>query len=745
MMSKQDRADLHIERMMIYMWEDTDSPEKETKFGDHSIVEVMTEAEAIEETRKYIRGSLGRSKHKYDEGRIIIHGIWDASEYAKKVSRLYKHSKLDDYMRGVIGHWKGKGDFHNIDPLIAKARILKELAKVGQPLPVAGLSRAQCQSAEDVLDAFASGHTTIAAELCARFGKTIWSGAVAAELKNTNLVIVTSYVQTVFTSFENDLRSFEQFREFEHVDTKDNDYEEKINTHLRNGKKVIAYLSMCLGSKRQKRINYLFGKRANRLVLIDEADFGVHCAGQAGPLIKARKVQDKVIVMTGTNADRAVSEWPIDYYTGTTYPELVINKKSAKKYNTSLKYFKHNIERDKLVVDVEFYQMNLIEIANAANTDWFDEAEFPSWSKFGAAPILADGFFARMLESVFLGKHNHNSAKLRRQTGKADQMVGMMFLPGSMRNEALEEAAKIATQALPGYEVVPLSGYNKTTNKNSEARARDAIERAERNGNSVLFLSTNIAQRSFSVPQITDLFLAYDGGDQAATIQKMSRALTPGKLGKVGRIWSLSFDPNRDDTFDAVVLETAQNYQKTHNKSSLKDAMRDVLNTIDIFDCTNGGAVKIEIDEYLKQIHARKSISRVVGKIANFSLLRQEDIAALAKGNGEYFREARQEAAAKGKTRNKVPQKKKKGAPKPATDSQMKKARETVVTIVENMDIIILGTRSTCLDDAFAVIESDQEMRSDVEAEFGVSFDVIAFLFESGAINEGFVELIFDA
>lgn len=744
-MSKQNRKDLHIERMMIYMWEDLTDPGM-LKFGDHSITRVMSDADAIAETTRYIRESLGRQKYKWSRGQIVVHFIIDASVYAKSVGRFYKHSKLDDYLRGHIGHWLGKGDFHEQNAAIAEQRIRKELARINQPMPIAGLSWAQCDSAEDVLEAIRNGSTTIAAELCARFGKTIWAGAVARELDDVNLVVVTSYVKTVFTSFENDIRSFEQFRVFKHVDLADPNYKNKVDKYLKNGEKVFAYLGINPGSKRQERIDYIFSKRANRLLIIDEADYGVHRAGQAEPLIKARKNNDLVIVMTGTNADRAVSEWPIDYYTGTTYPELVINKKQAKTHNTSLKYFKHDINRDKLVVDVQFYQMGLAGVADAADKSWFNADELPSWSKFAAAPVLADGFFTRMLESVFLGKHNHNEAKHKRQTLDASQMVAMMFLPGNMRNDTLEQAAEIAQQALPAFEVIPLSGYNKTTNRNAESKARDAIERADKNGNSVLFLASTIAQRSFSVPRITDLFLAYDSGDQAATIQKMSRALTPGIAGKVGRIWSLSFDPNRDDKFDSAILETAKNYQKSRDIKSLKDAMADVLNTIDIFDCTGTGATSIDIDTYLEQLHARKSISRVIGKIANFNLLRPADIAALAKGNGDYFKAARVEMAEKGRTRNKVPQKKTGNkVEKVATDTQIKKARETVVAIVENMDIIILGTNSKSLDDAFAIIEKDSNMRKDVEQEFSVPFDVIAFLFESGAINEGFVELLFDA
>jgi hypothetical protein len=84
---------------------------------------------------------------------------------------------------------------------------------------------------------------------------------------------------------------------------------------------------MCSGGRRQDKIDYLFGINGyTRLVLVDEADFGVHKAGQSKPLIDARSEEDVVILMTGTNGDKAASIWNVDHYLSVTYPELLIEK-----------------------------------------------------------------------------------------------------------------------------------------------------------------------------------------------------------------------------------------------------------------------------------------------------------------------------------------------------------------------------------------------------------------------------------
>ena len=309
---------------IIYVWEDLDAPESEQKFGDH-YSETDTIEEAFKETERYVRGSLGRQKHKFDEGRVVLHKMWDATEYAKLKGRFGKHQKIDDVIRPVIGHHV-QADVHRIDSDTLIERVNRELIKHNQSLPVAGVSQNQADSAMNVLTAIADGKKTIVAELCARFGKTIWSGALVRET-NASLTVVASYVLTSFSSFKKDLTSFEQFRDLVLVDSKDEDYQEQVESGLADNKQVVVFLSMCGGGRRQERIDYLFGIDVVRLVFIDEADFGVHKAGQSKPLIEARSENDVVVLMTGTNGDKAASVWAVDHYLSVTYPELLMEKR----------------------------------------------------------------------------------------------------------------------------------------------------------------------------------------------------------------------------------------------------------------------------------------------------------------------------------------------------------------------------------------------------------------------------------
>lgn len=419
-----------------------------------------------------------------------------------------------------------------------------------------------------------------------------------------------------------------------------------------------------------------------------------------------------------------------------------------------LRKFKVSSSRDLLAPDFECYQMDLSGPVNdAIEAGEISDEEFkflPSWTKFGANPLKAKGFFTRMLEAVFLGQGGHDELNVDYQVEEIpNQRVAMMFI-STKNNVSLNTTAKIAQQTLPGFEVIALNGsayYNgtKISNKNAEGAVKDIVAK----GRPVLILSRDMASRSFSIPEITELYLAYDRGSEGTTIQKMSRTLTPGDKNKIGRIFSLSFDPNRDDKFDAMIVETALNYKKRHDSKSLQESMREVLKTIDIFRCSPDGAVKINIDTYLDAALERKGISRVLGKKADITLLSPEDISALANGNSDYFRNQKQDKTQTGDTKdsegNSGSDSDSDSDPNFKPETELAKAREVIVTILENIDIIILGTNNTILVEAMSTIKEDEEMSNCIQEEFGVTPETIGYLFEKGIIKQDWVELLHDA
>ena len=321
-----------MDRMFCYLWFET-TDNNECKFGERWVKDGQNPEDEI---WKRIADSVGVRKDKIKDGTIQLATYWDVSELATTQcpERLKPHGRVDDYIRGIIGFRKGStGEVHTLDADTMMIKINELLKRVGQTLPEAGLSQNQHDAAINVIAAVEEGKRTIVAELCARFGKTIWGGALAREM-GANLTIVASYVLTSFTSFKKDLTSFEQFRNFVIVEADAGDWKSEVESALASEKQVVVLLSMCVGSKRQSKIDFLFGLDvARRLLLVDEADFGVHKPSQSKPLVEGRRSDDVVILMTGTNGDKAASIWPVDHYLSVTYPELIIEKRRSELAN----------------------------------------------------------------------------------------------------------------------------------------------------------------------------------------------------------------------------------------------------------------------------------------------------------------------------------------------------------------------------------------------------------------------------
>lgn len=424
-----------------------------------------------------------------------------------------------------------------------------------------------------------------------------------------------------------------------------------------------------------------------------------------------------------------------------------------------LKHFEIDTSRDLLVPDMRLYQLDLSEpVMQSVSAGEFDDEDMkllPSWSKFAAHPQKAKGFFVRMLETVFLGKHGVDPANVDLQThnwfGRERQKTAMMFVPGSTRVKDGQLAAigVIAQSALPAWRVIVLGGNilidgQRVRNANAERRVREQIEQAKKLNQSVLIVSSLMAQRSFSIPEITELYLAYDSGEAGATIQKISRVLTPGRdPRKVGKIISLSFDPNRDDKFDSMLLETTFNLVKQQPKKSAAEIMSEVLATVDIWKGSAHTSVKVDKDSYLSQVLARKSVSRVIGSTADLSALDKNTIRELAGGTVNYTRADTVASTPKGKTKI-MPKKPKAGANKNTAVEEMRRARERITAIVENIDVIRDGSGCDQLLEALKIVDDDPDVAEAVGAEFGIKWEVVRHLFSTGIIRREWLELIYD-
>ena len=738
-------------RMFLYSWHEDNY---ETKMGEHWVLHGL---DPVEDILKYIRQSMSRRKDKFDDGTVQVSRIWDVSEFAKSIDRFRPNSKVDDVIRKYVGYVK-QSEVHSLNFILLNNKVQEFLVKQNQPLPIVNLSTDQYFSVYETVQAIKEGKRRLLGEKCARFGKTIYSSAVATEI-GSEFIIVSSYVKTVHSSFETDINSFDQFKEYHHINSQDKDYKERIESLLKQGKKVVVYLSLVGGTSRDERIEYLFNLPKQKFVVVDEADFGAHQKKQTEVLQKFVKKDDIVYLLTGTNSDRASSTWDIDHINSKTYFELLVSRKESEELINNginpisnplgLNYFSMDKTRDTLYPKVKGYQVDLISSVNKAiKLERLEDEDFkllPSWTKFVSHPLKSKGWYLTLLEAMFKGKHSLNDTNIDYQLEETtSRRIAMMFFPDNTRKEHLDVIGNITQQTLTEYEVVILNG-NTTTQKKSEAKVKKVIE--ENPTKSILILSAKMAQRSFSIKQLDELYLCYDKGQNGATIQKMSRALTPNDDKKVGKIISLSFDPNRDDKFDALLVETALNLLKSKKPSEtdIREQLKRILGSIDIFSCTEGGSIPIDVDTFVESSLQRKTISRVMGNKTDVSGIPNDILVALAQGKIDYVKNQIQSKTIVGKTKE-LEKKPTKGTRKTKTATQVKiqKVREMMVTIYENSDILLksakqLGAKN--MIDSFRVFE-EHGWEDDITKEFEVDYDIIKWLFITEKINSNWVNYL---
>ena len=178
----------------------------------------------------------------------------------------------------------------------------------------------QQRAIEFIASSFDDGWKTILLELAARFGKT---GTLTQlfSYSDADVMVVANYVKTVNRSFGDTVVRF--FSDsVSYLDASDADFETKLQTELDRGQKVLITCSLFNSAKLDKRIEAIT-KVPNRFVVVDEADYGAHTPAN---LAKVEKLRQDVplILMTGTNADRAAGSHDIDAHLAITYFDMLM-------------------------------------------------------------------------------------------------------------------------------------------------------------------------------------------------------------------------------------------------------------------------------------------------------------------------------------------------------------------------------------------------------------------------------------
>lgn len=469
----------------------------------------------------------------------------------------------------------------------------------------------QMESLDNLISLFELGKTKIMAELAARFGKTLLYLSLFDYL-DRQVMVVGSYYLTALSSFKKEVYLYKQFSNFSVLDLSSDQFEEDFMKNLSEKKKILVVASLC-GDKEGETVRNsnaeVIENYADKITVIDEADYGAH-TDSCVPFVNQIGKNAPIILTTGTNSQRAKSSHnDVDAFFKVTYLDMLMKAGTNVKLENSINY-KRATEFEKNLTQVKFYRYDWSKFAHSLNDD--NQDLNPSFSKSSQDVQKSKAFWSGIYKS-FIGESddvNANDFALDNCLEDDSTRSVMQFV--SMTNKQLKNLEKIAKSIIGDYFDVHCISGDIVKGKDAEQYVKDAIRIAKKNNKEVWIIASQMCQRSFSIPDINVVILAYDNGDMGATLQKISRSLTTGNMEKIGHIISLSIDGNRDDKIAPMIMDAAKQVSE-HDNVDFMVALRRVMKTLPIFQMSDTGYnIALDVDEYSKEIFSSNNSQRVI-------------------------------------------------------------------------------------------------------------------------------------
>lgn len=485
------------------------------------------------------------------------------------------------------------------------------------------LSAWQMEGLDKIISFLSEGKKKIMAEFAARFGKTSTYLALFS-LHDAQVMVVGAYYLSSFNSFEKEIKKYNQFNNFKVIDLSDSNFKQKFDQFVSSGDKVVVLASLCGGKNNEINSTYVQNFK-NKLVVIDEADYGAHTENVI-PFVEKLGESAPIILTTGTNVERAAKSHKIDALVQYNYFDMLLMRDLAEKIQNKniLEKYKRAYEYEKKLPLVNFYRFDWSPFVELTEDSDFNLN--PSFAKASKNVKKCHGFWSGLIRSLIGESKNidANDYSLFNCINEDPQSV-IMFV--NMYNGQQKELNKIVKAIISEfYDVYVINGDEVKGNKFAEDYVQDKIRIAKEKGKHVWIIASQMCQRSFSIPDINVALLCYDNGEKGATVQKMSRALTAGSDNKTGHIISLSIDGNRDDKVTSMILETAKKLAE-HEDIDIISALRKVMKTLPVFQMDRDGElVELKVDEYSKEIFNSSNSHRLVVNKDRLLSLTEDDL-----------------------------------------------------------------------------------------------------------------------
>lgn len=700
------------------------------KLGDsHRDIEVRIneQGNSAEWEEKIIIGSwnnLQVIKRDHDVHEVLTkRGFWHSGKH--KGTEWFKipgstEQEAFEYIDALIAEFEGKRIRKQV-----KLRALQQKA----------LTKAMAYIA-------AGGHdVSIIANLCPRFGKTLWALSLFNEIHKTygnRVMLLPAYWLSVHSSFVNELTEYDDFLDIVQIDVDADDARERAIDAISAGQRILVPMSLHGDVEEWKAKHAWIAAIPNADVFsfADEGDFGTHTENQVAKLAnifttEAAPVQGRKFVRvyaSGTNVQRLARCSPdINGVIYTAYSELEQTEPS--------------------IIRRKFFCTQVDGLKQEVET--LDEKIQPSWIKIWDRPLANKAFVGKLLQSLTGEDSLRPELNLSEMTGET---VDCFMLLVSANNKEMKQIYEIAEREIPNWHVKVLNG-DFTNNRDAEYETKREINEARIAGKKgVVIIANQMGSRSYSIPEIQSTVIAYDRGSVDATMQKVSRCLTPGNTynGQAkthGHIVDLSFDPNRAENIERLILEEAIQVQRSDD-TDFTTAVRYVLTSVDLFKMNEFGyAEEVTEDDMFK----------ILGD--NDNLLKVADVAVdvvVAVQSGLFDILANVNASGKSKDSKKpvvganaisAVTKGAKSGKRELTDKDKKNLEKIINDAIRSLNmsatsVYDLANGGDSYRGCLELIESDSELDTEFSELFGIGAGDAISLVDARALNEAILDVI---
>ena len=394
------------------------------------------------------------------------------------------------------------------------------------------------------------------------------------------------------------------------------------------------------------------------------------------------------------------------------------------------------------IVKRKFYMLEVDSLKK--DVEELDEKVQPSWTKIWGKPNGNKAFITKLFLSLAGEEPLRQEINLSNLTGESIDCFMMLV---SANKREMKQIKEIAERAIPNFHIKVLNG-DYTSNKQAQYETTKEINEARIAGkDGVIIIANQMGSRSYSISEIQATVIAYDRGGVDATVQKVSRCLTPGttysgERKETGHIFDMSFDPNRSENVERLLVDEIIQVGKSED-IDFPTATSFVLSSIDCFKVRYGTAVEVTEEDMFDLLGDNDNLLRVADVTVDVESA-MDLIDDLANVNAAGKQDKKTREAVNG-AKNTVRDGESNG--RTLTDNEKREMEKIINNAVRALNmsatsVYILANGGNTYRDCIERIASNNEDAHEFEELFGVTPGVVEIILEREMLNEPILDVI---